>query len=118
MAEQPLEFTEGEKGTQLINITHDDGTVYDLSQNGGYTVTMYVHEDTEDDAGDNIVDGEAVTIDVEASGNCTWPFDFSSATFRNTRGRWRCWLVSGDGTVKRFTRSQPFYGLRNRSGAS
>ena len=118
MAEQTIELTEGEKGTQLVNIKHDDGSVYDLSLNGGYTVQMYVHEDTEDDVGTNIVNGQTVAILTAAQGACSWTFDLSTATFRNTRAFWKCWLESADSTVKRFTRPQPFIGRRNRTGAS
>jgi hypothetical protein len=74
-------------------VQHGDGTPFDLSQNGGYTVRMFVHEDGQKTDGVNIVNDQEVTVVTPVLGICSWPFDLSTAAFNNTRGTWRLWLT-------------------------
>lgn len=115
MAEQKLEFFEGEQGVQAINLVNDDGTAYDLDANGGTTTLLiYVHDVDEKDDVQNIVDGDTLTVVVAASGTTTWAFDFTGMTVQWVKAEWVVYRVSTDGTIRRFSKPQPFVMRRNK----
>ena len=58
----------------------------------------------------NMVNGDILTVVDAAAGVCDWAFDFTTTPAENVASAyWTVWLAKTDGSVKRFTKRQPFF---------
>jgi hypothetical protein len=113
LAEQPLEFVEGEKDSQIINLQNADGTPYDLT--GFDPPKLYVRDNDSviDGSAGNLIDGVALVIVAPATnGQVRWDFDFTANT-TSIAGHWRVYAQKSDLSKKRWFQRQPFFLGRN-----